>query len=144
MSEPTTPGPSSLPTHGLSAEVLRLFGSFTRHLQALVALAGLEGREAATTYARGAIALGVTLFFAAFGYVFLLLTVAFALDHFAHIDWVWIALGIGVLHVIGAVAAGAFARKSFAVPVFRGTAEEIRRDVAALRPTGGKSTPLSP
>jgi uncharacterized membrane protein YqjE len=144
MSEPTSAGPSSLPTHGISAEALRLFGSFTRHIQALVALAGFEGREAAGTYLRGAIALGIALFFAAFGYVFLLLTVAFALEHFAHVDWVWIALGIGLLHVIGAVVAAVLAKKNFTAPVFRGTAEEIRRDVAALRPTESPSTPLAP
>lgn len=144
MTESTSPGPSSTSTHGISAEALRLFGSFTRHVQALVALAGFEGREAAGMYLRGAIALGIALFFAAFGYVFLLLAVAFALEHFAHLDWVWIALGIGLLHVIGAVVAAVFARKNFTAPVFRGTAEEIRRDVAALRPTNGPSTPLAP
>jgi uncharacterized membrane protein YqjE len=143
MTDSTSPGPASTETHGISAEALRLFGSLTRHLQALVALAGLEGREAGGAYLRGAIALGAALFFAAFAYVFLLLTVAFALDHFAHVDWVWIALGIGVFHVLGALIAAAIMKKNFTTPVFRGTAEEIRRDVAALRGSGGNPTPLS-
>ncbi len=128
---------------GLSAEALRLLGSLTRHLQALAGLAGLEGREAAGLYLRGALALGVSLLFLAFGYVFTLVFVALALERFLHLDWIWIALAYAVIHLLGTLLGVLYARSRFTTPVFRATAEEIRRDVAALRPPAPAS-PANP
>jgi uncharacterized membrane protein YqjE len=125
-------------SRGVAAEAMRLFGSITRHLQSMSALAGLEGKEALGLYLRMAIAIGAALFFLAFGYVFMLLFAAFAIAHFFHVDWVWISLGLAILHLLGAVAGGLYVKKKSATPVFRGTMEEIRRDVAALR---GSNTP---
>ncbi|HEY8901536.1 MAG TPA: phage holin family protein [Chthoniobacterales bacterium] len=145
MTHPASPGPAGAETRGVVAQAMRLFSSLTRHLQSLVALAGLEGREAVGLYVRAAIALGVALFCAAFGYVFLILAVAFALDRFLHVDWIWIASGFAVLHLLGAAIAGFLTKKFFTTPVFRGTAEEIRRDVAALHSAGattGTQPPL--
>ncbi len=143
MINPTSPGPTSTAPRGISAEVMRLLGSLTQHFQSLATLAGLEGREAVGFYVRAAIALGATLFFAAFGYVFLVLTVAFALDYFFEVPWIWIALGFGVLHLLGAAIAAAIMKKNFTRPVFRATTEEIRRDIAALRASEtGNSAPL--
>lgn len=142
MTEPTAPGPIPAEARGVTAEALRLFGSITRHLQSLAALAGLEGREAGGVYLRAAIALGAALFFAAFGYVFGLLFIAFALDRFLHVPWIWIALGFALFHVIAAAGGAFYAKSKIATPIFRGTAEEIRRDVAALR--GGNSPGEAP
>lgn len=135
-------GPPPGDARGISAEALRLLGSITRHLQALAGLAGLEGREAAGLYLRGALAIAAALVGVAFGYIFLLLFVAFALDYFLRVPWVWIALGYAVLHLLGAVIAFNYARARFSTPVFRATAEEIRRDVASLRPTPTPVTPM--
>ncbi|MDD5198573.1 MAG: phage holin family protein [Terrimicrobiaceae bacterium] len=137
MTESTAPGPRGIPT-----EALRLFGSLVRHLQSLLALADLEGREAMGVYLRVAIALGAALFCAAFGYVFVLLFVAFALDRMLGVDWIWISLGFAVLHLLGAVAGGLYVKKNFATPIFRSTAEEIRRDLAALRQDRSGTAPL--
>jgi uncharacterized membrane protein YqjE len=118
---------------GVPAAAMRLVGSITRHLQALLALAGLEAREAVLLYVRLAIVLGAALFFAAFGYVFTLLFLAFALDRLLHIDWMWIALGFAVLHLLAAVIGGLYVKNTCRTPVFRAIAEEVRKDVAALR-----------
>lgn len=139
MSDPTSHGSTAADSasgaeRGVSAEALRFLGSITRHLQALIGLAGLEGREAAGLYLRGGVAVGAAVVLVFFGYVFTLLFVAFALDYFARVPWVWIALGYAVLHFFGAVIAFNYARARFRTPVFRATSEEIRRDVAALRP----------
>lgn len=140
MPDPHQPGPAPEASRGVSAEALRLLGSLTRHLQALAALIGAEGRDAAGQYLRGAIALGIALTFLAFGYVFTLLFVAFALERFLHVDWLWIALAYAALHLLGALIGLQTARTRFSTPVFRATAEEIRRDVAALHST----TPNNP
>jgi uncharacterized membrane protein YqjE len=139
MTASTAPGPSSQEPTGVTAEALRLFGSLTRHLQSLAALAGMEGREALALYVRLAVALGASLFLAAFGYIFVILFVAFAVAHFFHVDWLWISLGYAVLHLLGVLAGGFYLKKNFRTPVFRATAEEIRKDAAALR---GGTSPL--
>jgi uncharacterized membrane protein YqjE len=126
-------GPSASPQTGITAEALRLFGSLTRHVQALVALAGVEGREAVALYVRLAIVLGAALFLAAFGYIFMILFVAFAVSYFFHVEWLWISLGLAILHLLGALIGGLYLKKHFRTPVFRATAEEIRKDAAALR-----------
>lgn len=130
MTESTASGPG-----GVAPAAMRLLGSLTRHFQALLALAGLEAREAALLYVRLAIVLGAALFFAAFGYVFTLLFVAFALDRLLHVDWMWIALGFAVLHLLAAVIGGLYVKNTCRTPVFRGIAEEIRKDVTSLRGT---------
>lgn len=140
MTEPNAFGPSSPEPSGISAGALRLFGSITRHLQSLIALAGLEGREALALYVRLAIVLGAALFFAAFGYIFVILSLAFAIAHFFHVAWLWISLGLAVLHLLLALIGGLYLKKHFRTPIFRGTAEEIRKDTAALRGDGGNTT----
>jgi len=139
MTAPIDPGPPPAPPKGIAAEAMRLFGSITQHLQSLAALAGLEGREAAALYIQLAIVLGVALFFAAFGYLFLLLFIAFAIAKYCHGEWVWIALGLSAVHLLGALIAALYVKRKYNTPVFRGTAEEIRRDVAALRGTVNSS-----
>jgi len=139
MTDSTAPGPANAEPSGISAEALRLFGSLTRHLQSLLALAGLEGREALALYVRLAIVLGAALFFAAFGYIFVLLSVAFALEKLFHVEWLWIALGFAVFHLLLAFVGGLYVKKYFRTPVFRATAEEIRKDAAALR---GNASPM--
>jgi uncharacterized membrane protein YqjE len=139
MTAETDPGPPPATQKGVAAEAMRLFGSVTQHLQSLAALAGYEGREAVALYVKLAIVLGAGLFLAAFGYIFILLFLAFAIATLFHADWIWISLGFALLHLLGALIAGLYVRKHYRTPVFRGTAAEVRKDVAALR---GSSTPL--
>ena len=130
----TTPGATNNPEpRGIAAEAMRLFGSLTHHLQSLAALAGFEGREAVALYVRVAIALGAGLFLSAFGYIFVLLFLAFAIAALFHVEWIWISLGFALLHLLGALIAGLYVKNHYRTPVFRGTSEEIRKDVAALR-----------
>ncbi len=127
MTASTASGPSNPEDKGLTAEALRLFGSITRHLQALVALAGLEGREALALYVRLAIVLGASLFFAAFGYIFLVLFVAFAIAYFS----MW--NGCGSLSASPRCTCwerpigGFYLKKHFRTPIFRATSEKFAR-----------------
>jgi uncharacterized membrane protein YqjE len=133
MTPPIAPGPNRPEPTGITAEALRLFGSLTRHLQSLATLAGMEGREAVALYVRLAIALGAALFCAAFGYIFIILSIAFAIASLFGVAWVWICLGLAVLHLLGALIGGLYLKKNFRTPIFRATAEEIRKDTTALR-----------
>jgi len=133
-------GPAPLPSahghespRGLWAELLGLTGSFGRHIQALVALAGLEGREAAALYLRVAIAGVAALVLLLFGYLLLLLFVAFCLATFFKIDWMWITLGLGILHLIGVAGCAFFIQEKLKSPVFTETSAELRKDFHSLK-----------
>lgn len=118
---------------GLTAELLSLFGSFTRHLTALGALAGEEAREAGALYLRLAVMLGAALFFAAFGYILLWIFVAFLIAAVCGISWVWIVLVSTVLHLGIAFVCANHVRTHWRTPVFPATAAEIRRDIDSLK-----------
>ncbi|MEO8204690.1 MAG: phage holin family protein [Chthoniobacterales bacterium] len=121
---------------GLFDHLSRLIGNFLQHLQALGALAGLEGREAAQRGLRALIALGAVLFFLAFGYILLILFLAFLLATVVGLGWLWIVLIFSVLHF---ALAGGFAlafRKQFSAPLFPSTAAELRKDFELLN--GGR------
>lgn len=139
MTQPTDPGPPPPAQKGIAAEAMRLLGSLTQHLQSLATLAGVEGREAVALYVRLAIVLGVALFFGAFGYIFVMLFLVFLIAGLFAVPWIWIFLGFAALHLLGSLIAGLYLKANFRTPVFRATAEEIRKDVATLR---GPRTPL--
>jgi uncharacterized membrane protein YqjE len=139
MTQPTDPGPPPPAQTGIAAEAMRLFGSLTQHFQSLATLAGIEGREALGLYVRLAVVLGIALFLGAFGYIFVMLVLAFAIATLFSVAWLWIFLGFAVAHLLGALIAGLYVKAHFQTPVFRATAEEIRKDVTTLR---GPQVPL--
>lgn len=121
---------------GLLAGALRLSGSLGRHLQALSGLAGEEAREAGALYLRLAVMLAAALFFAAFGYVFVLLFVAFLLATVFHVAWIWILLGLALLHLLVAFVCANHVKSHWRTPIFEATRQEIARDLEEL--SGGK------
>jgi uncharacterized membrane protein YqjE len=118
---------------GIVAELLNFLSSFGEHIQALVALAGLESREAAGIYVRALIALLAALVLLLFGYLLLLIFVAFALAALFHWDWIWIALGLAVAHFLGVAGCLLYLKSRIKLPVFTATSAEFQRDFAALK-----------
>lgn len=118
---------------GLVAELLSLLGSFARHIQALGALAGEESREAMALGLRLGVMLLAALFFAAFGYVLLLLAVAFFAAHVLGISWLWILGGFTLLHFVLAYICANHVRTHARTPIFQTTRREISADLEALR-----------
>ncbi len=136
---PAQAGPAAArPSRGLGGELLSLLGSFARHVQALGALAGEESREAAALYLRLAIMLAAALFFAAFGYLILLIFVAFLAATVFHISWIWILLALAVLHLLVTFLCANHVRTHWRTPLFTATRGEIARDIEALN---AKRTP---
>lgn len=127
------PGPGRDPQRGLLGEVLNFLSSFGEHIQALVALAGLESREAAGVYLRALIALGAALILLIFGYLLALLFVAFAVALLTGVEWIWISLGLAVLHFVLAAACALYLKARLKSPVFTATSAELQRDFAALK-----------
>ena len=112
---------------------MSLVGSVGRHIEALTSLAGEEAGEAAALYLRLAVMLGAALFFAAFGYVLVFISIAFVLAMVAGIDWIWILLGFAVFHLLLAFVCANHVRVHWRTPVFPLTKSEVSRDFAALR-----------
>lgn len=133
---PVSGGRPSAATRGLVAELLSLFGSCGRYLQAIGALAGEEAREAGELYLRLAVMLAAALFFAAFGYILLLLFAAFLIATVFHVAWIWILLGFTLLHIAVAVLCATHVKNHWRTPVFSATKGEISRDLDNLRGSG--------
>jgi len=130
---PAPAGPAGAqPPRGLGGELLSLIGSFARHVQALGALAGEESREAAALFLRLAIMLAAALFFAAFGYIIILIFVAFLAATVFNISWIWILLALAVLHLLVAFVCANHVRTHWRTPLFAATRGEIARDIEAL------------
>ena len=118
---------------GVIPELVGWSGSFGRHFQALLQLAGIEGKEAAFVGLRLVIFLAVASVCAIFGYVLILLFVAFLLALVFGISWIWISLGLAVLH-FAVVAFCAFsARNCLRKPVFKATMTELRKDFEVMK-----------
>jgi len=105
-------------------------------MESLGALAGEEAREAGALALRLAVILFAALFFAAFGYVLLVISAAFLIAAVFHIAWVWILSGFVLIHMVLALLCANHVRVHWRTPVFTATKEEISRDLDALR--GGR------
>ncbi|MEI6492465.1 MAG: phage holin family protein [Verrucomicrobiota bacterium] len=121
---------------GLIDGLLSLFGSFGRYFEAIGALAGEEAREAGELFLRLAVMLAAAIFFAAFGYVLLLLFSAFLIATLFHVSWIWILLGLTALHFLVAVICALHVKNHWRTPVFPATRSEISRDLDAMRGGG--------
>lgn len=121
--------------HGLFGELLSLLGSVARYLQAYGALAGEESKEALALGLRLVVMLLAALFFAAFGYVLLVIALAFFAAHFLGISWLWILGGFTALHLGLAFVCANHVRTHRQTPLFQATRREIASDLETLQKT---------
>lgn len=135
MAEPVPPpsAPSPETPRGLVAELLGFAGSLGQHVQALLALAGFEGRDAAAHYVRLLVILIAGLILLLFGYLLALFFVAFLIAHLSGLSWIWISLGLAVLHFVGAAVCLLYVRSGIKTPVFSSTFTELNKDLEALK-----------
>ena len=121
---------------GAVPELLRFAGTFGRHIQGLVQLASLEGKEAALVGVRLLALLIASVVLAIFGYVLVLLFVAFLLATVFGVSWLWISLGLALLHFAGLAICAFLIVKSLRSPFFKATAAELKRDFDTLKSFG--------
>ena len=124
------------PPPGLTGGLLSLVGSLGRYMESLGALAGEEAREAGALALRLGAMLFAALFFAAFGYVLLVISAAFLIAAIFHISWIWILPGFVLIHALLAFLCANHVRTHWRTPLFPATKGEISRDLDALR--GGR------
>jgi uncharacterized membrane protein YqjE len=115
------------------AEILSLIGSSGRYLQAILALAGEESREAMALYTRLLVMLAAALFFAALGYILLVIAVVFLAAHFLGLSWLWIFSALTILHGLAAYLCARYVRDYSCSPILTMTRREIASDLEALQ-----------
>ena len=118
---------------GVIPELMGFAGSFGRHVQGLLQLAGLETKEAALVGLRLLVLLIAAIVLAIFGYLFALFFVAFLLAIAFEISWIWISLGLALLHFAAVGVCAILAKNSLRTPVFKATAVELQRDFEAMK-----------
>jgi uncharacterized membrane protein YqjE len=118
---------------GALSELLRFAGSFGRHVQGLVQLASLETKEAAMVGLRLLALVIASVVFAVFGYILVLFFIAFLLAIVFGVSWIWISLGLALLHLAGLAICALMAKKYLRSPMFKATAAELKRDFDALK-----------
>lgn len=131
MTENSAPPPSS---RGLLGELQSLWHSVGCHLQALGELAGYEGREAGALYLRLAVVLVAALLCLLFGYVLLLVFLAFLVSAMFCVSWLWITLVLGILHLLAGTLGALHMKRRLRTPLFASTRAILQSDLDALKP----------
>lgn len=120
---------------GLFRHLSALIGANLAYLRARLALAGVEGKEAAVHYAI-ILGLGIgALIIVLFGYFFVIFALVFLIAWACGggNSWIWVTLGAGLLHFGGALALVFVAKGKLSQPVFTATLDEFRKDQECLR-----------
>ena len=115
---------------GLIAHFAGLIAAALRYLKARVTLAGIEAKAAGAHYGIAAAMVAGALFIAVLGYVFLVLTVVFAIASALGGGRAWIAVmgGSAILHLAGAVLLVWLASRRCKTGAFEDTRTELKKD----------------
>ena len=131
-SKPELDGRTTVP-RGLMAEILSLIGSSGRYLQAILALAGEESREALALYTRLLVMLAAAFFFAALGYILLVCVVVFLAAQVLGISLLAVFSALTIVHGLAAILCAKHVRDYSRSPLFTMSRREISRDLEALQ-----------
>ena len=137
MPEPT---PDRAPHPGFFEHATAWLGTLLAHLRVRIELAEIEGKEAAVHYGV-LLALAVAGFvFVVFGYLFLCLALVFLIAWACGGGnaWIWVLLGVSVLHLCAGAGAFFWIKTRLAVPMFSATLDELRKDQEWLTTTTEK------
>lgn len=118
---------------GLLDNLLALAGTLAVFFETRVALIAKESRAAlAQLLVLVACLVAAALVFA-FGYIFLIAAAIVALANGAQISWLWTALAAALLHFVLALVFLLIARSRMTKPMFRASAEELKKDSEWLK-----------
>lgn len=137
MPEPRPEDRRTAANAGFLGRMSGLLGGLAGYMKARLQLAGLEAKEAMLHYIIIAALLAGSLVVLVFAYFFLWMFLIFAIAWFIPSGgaWVWVTLGVAVLHIGLAVALVFLARARFATPMFTSTIDEFKKDQQWLTTT---------
>lgn len=124
---------------GLINNLVSLANSLTAFFEARLTLAVRESKGALVHLLLLAGAVVGALILIASGYVFLIVSVIFAIAHAAGVSWVWIALAAAILHFALAAGCGFFAATQLKKPIFQASMAELKRDREWLKSADKKN-----
>ncbi len=115
---------------GFYRHFLGVLSASLTYLKARLQLVGIEGKEAGLHYGIAAALIAAALVVVFLGYLFLCLAIVFLIawllgDGHA---WIWVTLGMALLHFAAAVAFVFIAKNKITAPVFSATLEEFKKD----------------
>jgi uncharacterized membrane protein YqjE len=120
------------------SHVVGFLAAISEYFSARLRLVGIEAKEAGIEYGIGIGMVAAGAFTAVLGYVFLIITVVFAIAAAFNGEhaWIWVMGGAAILHLAGAAALGLFAKRRFQAGAFSQTIEEFKKDQAWLHHLG--------
>ena len=128
MAGETAPSGSRPRQTGLTGSLVALASALADFFESRAALFATESKAALVQFLVAAVCLVAAILFFAFGYIFLLATVVVAIARMANVSWLWIALGAAGLHFVIALIFLLVAGTGIKRPVFRATADELKKD----------------
>jgi uncharacterized membrane protein YqjE len=118
---------------GLFQTVRSLLASLTLFLESRLQLAARESKAAVRHLVTMVACLIAAAVFLLFGYVFLIVFVVFEVAHLIGVSWIWVALGLALLHFLAALSCLIFARGLLKHPILRETANVLKEDTEWLK-----------
>jgi uncharacterized membrane protein YqjE len=113
---------------GLLNNLLALVNALAGFVESRVTLFARESKTALVHLLLLAGSLVAALILVGTGYVFLIVSVIFAIAHALNVSWVWIALAAALLHFLLAIGCGLFAKSQITKPMFAASLAELKRD----------------
>ena len=136
MAVDMSPGGNPAGRAGLLDNLLALAGTLAVFFETRAALIAKESRAAFAQLVVLAACLGAAALAFAFGYIFLIAAAVVGVAHLAGISWLWTALEAALLHFLLAAALLLIARGRMTKPMFRASAEELKKDSEWLKNLG--------
>ena len=118
---------------GLLETLRSLVASLAQFLESRVQLAARESKAAARHLVMLVVFCIAAAILSLFGYVFLIVSVIFAIAHFFGISWTWVALGAALIHFLAAICFLIVARQQVKHPILRDTASVLKEDTKWLK-----------
>ena len=118
---------------GLLETLRSLVASLTQFLESRVQLAARESKAAARHLLTLVACLIAAAVLSIFGYVFLIVFVVVELAHLLGVYWIWVALGLALLHFVAALCCLIIARGQVKRPILRETASVLKEDTEWLK-----------
>ncbi|MGI8819665.1 MAG: phage holin family protein [Chthoniobacterales bacterium] len=124
---------------GLLNNLLALVNALAGFFETRVSLFARESKTALVHILVLAGSLVAALVLLASGYVFLIVSVIFAIAHALGVSWVWIALAAAGLHFVLALVCALIAKQQLSKPMFEASVAEVKRDREWLKSVDRKN-----
>lgn len=128
---------------GLLNNLLALTNALAGFFETRISLFARESKTALVPLLVLAASVVGALVLLASGYVFLIVSVVFAIAHALGVRWMWVALAAAGLHFLLAVGCGLVARAQLTKPMFAASIAELKRDREWLKSEDKKNRSAS-